>query len=150
MNENHQRRLLVTFRHVDRLLSEAEQIMSSETSESPFQEYTQDSTSTQRQVAHKKILALREMMRRIVDELKIPQVQSKTGAVWAAQSHLAFASLAIVELQARYMKGYGELSNEDQKFLDDISAQLREPIDRLGKYLLQNKQQKLDPNTDSV
>jgi len=149
MNENHQRRLLITFQHVDRLLSEAERIMNSETSESPFPEYSQDSTSVQRQVTHKKIMALREMMRRTVDGLKIAHAQSKIGAVWAAHNHLAFASLALVEIQARYMKGYGELSNDDQKFFDDVSAQLREPIDWLGKYLLQNKEQKPDSNVDS-
>lgn len=136
MNQNHQRILLVTFQHVDRLISEAERIMNSEYLESPFQEYTQDSTPTQRQVMHEEILKLREKMLRIVNDLKISAAQPTTGVLWAAHNHLAFASLVLVEIQARHIKGYGDLSDEEQKLFDNISEQLREPIDHLGKYLL--------------
>ncbi|MGA2656232.1 MAG: hypothetical protein ABSH34_01815 [Verrucomicrobiota bacterium] len=44
MNENHQRHLLTTFRHIDNLLSEAKHILAAAGSTSPFAEYTQDST----------------------------------------------------------------------------------------------------------
>lgn len=52
MNDNHQRHLLVTFRHIDKLLSEAEHVLASAGGASPFAEYTQDSTPVQRKVIH--------------------------------------------------------------------------------------------------
>ncbi|HRZ45564.1 MAG TPA: hypothetical protein P5555_10275 [Candidatus Paceibacterota bacterium] len=42
MNANHQRRLLVTFRHIDNLQSEAERVLAGTGSAPPFAEYTQD------------------------------------------------------------------------------------------------------------
>jgi hypothetical protein len=48
MNENHERYLLTTFRHIDNLLSEAEHILSSAGAASLFAEYTQDSSPVQR------------------------------------------------------------------------------------------------------
>jgi len=36
MNDNHQRHLLVTFRHIDSLLSEAEHLLAAAGSASPF------------------------------------------------------------------------------------------------------------------
>jgi hypothetical protein len=134
MNENHQRHLLVTFQHVDRLLSETERILTSAGSPSPFQEYSQDSTPIQRKVAHEHILRAREMMRRILGDLEIPLNRPISGALWAAHNHLAFASLAVLEIESKYMKGYGELSNEEKKVFDKISAELREPLDRLADY----------------
>ncbi len=139
MNENHQRILLVTFRHVDQLLSEAERIMALDGSQSPFQEYWPDSTPTQRAELHEQILKAREAMQRILDDLKIPKNRPVSGTLWAAYNHLAFASLALIEIQARHMKGYGDLSDEEQKILDKISSELREPIDRLGNYLLKSQ-----------
>jgi hypothetical protein len=72
LNENHQRHLLSTFQYVDNLLSEAERILASAGAASPFQEYSQDTTPIQRKVTHDYIVRVREAMRRILEELKIP------------------------------------------------------------------------------
>jgi hypothetical protein len=134
MNENHQRHLLVTFQHVDRLLSETERILTSADSSSPFQEYSQDSTPTQRKIAHEHIRLVREAMRRILYDLKIPLNRPTSGALWAAHNHLAFASLAILEIGSKTMEGYGALPDEEKKVFDKISEKLREPLDRLADY----------------
>ena len=135
MNESQQRHLLVTFQHVDNLLSETERILASARPSSPFQEYTQDSTPAQRKVTHDYVLRVRETMRRILDELKIPPKSPISGALWAARNHLAFAGIAIVEIEPRYMKGYGELSEADKETLNRITAELNELLDRLNKAL---------------
>lgn len=145
MTENHIRILLVTFQHVNGLLSEAERIMNSKPSEPPFQEYLQDSNPNQRQVMREEILRIREMMQRIVSDLNISPNQPTTGAVWAAHTHLAYASQALVEIQGKHMKGFGDLSDEDRKLLDNISVELREPIDHLGKTLLNGERTRPDP-----
>ena len=157
MNENHQRHLLATFQHVDNLLSEADHILASAGSPSPFQEYSQDSTPVQRKVTHDYILRVRETMRRILDGLKIPPKPPVSGALWAARNHLSFAGIAIAEIEPKHMLGYGKLSDEDQQTLDRIVAELNSVLNRLNTYLaqgtdadLQTRLQRLEQTKDEV
>ncbi|MGA9778310.1 MAG: dynamin family protein [Limisphaerales bacterium] len=157
MNENHQRHLLATFQHVDNLLSEADHILASAGSSSPFQEYSQDSTPVQRKVTHDYILRVRETMRRILDELRIPPKPPVSGALWAARNHTAFAGIAVTELEPEHMLGYGKLSDEDQQTLDRIVAELNSVLNRLNAYLaqgtdadLQTRLQRLEQTKDEV
>ncbi len=76
MNDNHHRHLLATFQYVDNLLSEAEQVLASVTSASPFQPYAPDSTPTQRKVIHDYIARVWEAMRRILTEQQLPLSQT--------------------------------------------------------------------------
>jgi GTP-binding protein EngB required for normal cell division/enamine deaminase RidA (YjgF/YER057c/UK114 family) len=157
MNENHQRHLLSTFQHVDNLLSEAEHILISAGSPSPFQEYSQDSTPIQRKVTHDYIVRVRETMRRILEELEIPLKRPISGAIWAARSHLSFASIAIGEIEPKQMAGYGKVSDEDEQALNKIVAELNAVLNRLGVYLaqgtdadLQSRLQRLEQTKDEV
>jgi len=157
MNENHQRHLLATFQYVDNLLSEADRILVSAGSSSTFQEYSQDSTPVQRKVTHDYILRVRETMRRILDELKIPPKPPVSGALWAARNHTAFADIAVTEIEPEHMLGYGKLSNEDQRMLDRIVAELNSVLNRLNAYLaqgtdvdMQTRLQRLEQTKDEV
>jgi GTP-binding protein EngB required for normal cell division len=157
MIENHQRHLLSTFQHVDNLLSEAERILISSGSPSPFQEYSPDSTPVQRKVTHDYIVRVRETMRRILEELEIPLKPPICGAIWAARSHLSFASISIAEIEPEPMKGYGKLSSEDEQLLNKIVAELNSVLNRLGTYLaqgadadLQSRLQRLEQTKDEV
>ena len=137
MNENHQRHLLSTFQHVDNLLSEAEQIMASAGSASPFQEYSQDTTPIQRKVTHDYVVRVREAMHRILDELNIPLRRPISGALWAARCHLNFAGIGIAEIAPEHMRGYGQLSDEDARAIDRIVAELNAELNRISDYLAQ-------------
>ncbi len=157
MNENHQRHLLSTFQYVDNLLSEAERILISSGSPSPFQEYSQDSTPIQRKVTHDYILRVRETMRRVLEELEIPLKHPISGAIWAARSHVSFASIAIAEIEPEPMKGYGNISSEDEQMLNKIVAELNAVLNRLNSYLaqgadadLQTRLQRLEQTKDEV
>ena len=133
MNDNHQRRLLATFQHVDNLLAEVEQILAG--SPSPFQEYAPDATQLQRRETHESVLRLRETMRRILPDLDIPLNPPVCGALWAARSHLAFARVAAMELGARRMRAYGTVSPAGEKLFDPISSELQERIRSLEHCL---------------
>jgi hypothetical protein len=137
MNESQQRHLLVTFQHVDNLLSETERILASARPSSPFQEFRQDSTPAQRKVTHDYVLRMRETMRRFLDELKIPPKSPISGALWAARNHLAFAGIAIVDIEPRHIKGYGELSEADKQTLNRITTELNELLGCLDNCLAQ-------------
>jgi len=157
MNENHQRHLLSTFQYVDNLLSEAERIMASAGSASPFQEYSQDTTPIQRKVTHDYVVRVREAMRRILEELKIPLRPPISGALWAARNHLAFAGIAVAEIAPEHQRGYGQLSDEDARAMDRIVAELNAELNRIRDYLaqgttadLQARIQQLEQTRDEV
>jgi hypothetical protein len=137
LNENHQRHLLSTFQYVDNLLSEAERIMASAGSASPFQEHSQDTTPIQRKVTHDYIVRVREAMRRILEELKIPLRPPISGALWAARGHLSFAGIAIAEIAPEHMRGYGQFSEDDTRTMDRIVAELNAELARITEYLAQ-------------
>jgi hypothetical protein len=146
MNESQQRHLLITFHHVDSLLSEAERILAPSHSPSLSQEYTQDSTAVQRRVTHDYALRVRKTMRRILEELNIPPKPPVSGALWAARNHLAFASLAIVEIGPKHMKAYGELSEADKQTLNRITAELNKLLDGLDQRLAHGMDAGLPPD----
>ena len=137
LNENHQRHLLSTFQYVDNLLSEAERILASAGAASPFQEYSQDTTPIQRKVTHDYIVRVREAMRRILEELKIPLRPPISGALWAARGHLSFAGIAIAEIAPEHMRGYGQFSEDDARTMDSIVAELNAELSRITEYLAQ-------------
>lgn len=137
----------MTFHHVDHLLSETERILASTPSPSSFQNYTQDSTPAQRKVTHDCALRVREVMRRILDELGIQPKSPVSGALWATRNHLAFASLAIVEMEPQNMKAYGELSETDEQSLNRITSELNGLLDGLDNFLAQGVDADLPPKT---
>jgi hypothetical protein len=139
MNQNQQRHLLATFQYVDNLLSEAERIMASAGSPSPFEQFSQDSTPIQRKVTHDYVLRVRQAMQRILDELKIPRKHPISSATWAARSHLDFAGIAIAELRPEHMRGYGQLSEEDARTMDRVVAELNAELARITHYLAHGK-----------
>jgi predicted DNA-binding protein (UPF0251 family) len=131
MNENHERSLLATFRHIDNLLSEAEHILAADGSASPFAEYTQDSTSVQRKVLHDYIERVRQAMARALTDLRLPRPAPLCGAMWAAGGRLTFAQIAVAEMEPQRLCGYGALSEEDVKAIDGVVAELAATLEGL-------------------
>lgn len=157
MNDNHQRHLLVTFRHIDNLLSEAEHVLATAGSASPFAEYTQDSTPVQRKVVHDYIQRVREAMRRGMGDLNLPRPAPVCGALWSARGHITFARIAVAEMEPKRMRGYGALSEADSKAIDGVVAELNAALERLAAYFdkgpdaeLQARLQKLEQTRDEV
>lgn len=157
MNENHQRHLLATFRHMDHLLSEAERALAAAGSASPFAEHTQDSTPVQRKVIHDYIERVRAALVRAMTELKLPRPAPVCGALWAARGHVAFARIAVAEIEPGRMTGYGELSDADRQALERVVAELNAALDRLAAYLdqgpaadLRARLERLDQTRDEI
>jgi GTP-binding protein EngB required for normal cell division len=157
MNENHARHLVSTFRHVDNLLSEAEKILATAGSKSPFAEYTQDSTPVQRKVIHDYIERVRQAMGRAMEGLGLPRPGPVCGALWAASGQLTFTQIAVTEMEPQRMRGYGALSDEDIKSINEVVAELNAAIGRLLAYLskgpdadLQTRFARLERTTDEA
>ena len=157
MNENHARTLVTTFRHMDNLLAEAEQILATAGSKSPFVEYTQDSTPLQRKVIHDYIERVRQAMGRAMEGLDLPRPAPVCGALWAASGRLTFTHIAVAEMEPQRLRGYGALSDEDIKAINEVVAELNAAIERLLAYLskgpdadLQARFARLEKTTDDA
>ncbi len=135
MNENHQRYLLSTFRNLDRLLSDSEQVFTAANSSSPFVQYSQAATPLQQKVFSDSIRRLRETMMRSMAELQLPLPGPICGSLWAARGHLASAGIALGELEPERMGGYGSLSCAESAELKSIGAELSAALQRLTSYL---------------
>jgi GTP-binding protein EngB required for normal cell division len=157
MNDNHARHLLVTFRYIENLLSEAEHLLATAGSSSPLAEHTQDSSPLQRKVIHDYIQRVHEAMRRAMTDLNLPKPKPVCGALWAAQNHINFASIAVAEIEPKRMRGYGALDESDIKAIDSVAAELNAAIEQLNAYLakgsdsdLQARLEKLEQTRDEV
>jgi len=136
--EGQQRHLLCTFRYVDQLLAEVEQVLAVADSPSPFQHYVADSAPIQRKVAHDYITRIRQAMCRMLAEQGIEMEPPSISALWAARTHLLGASVAADELAPKYLRGYGPLTEEKTKAVEAIVAELRIALDKLQGYLAQD------------
>lgn len=135
LNENHKRHLQSTFRYIDKLLSEAEHAMADATSPSPFREHSDDTTPIQRKVTHDYVVRIRQAMQRLIEELEIPPVEPRCGAVWAAGISFMFCSIALSDLTAEKMRGYGALPEEGATAVEGIRGEIGALLDKLSAYL---------------
>ena len=134
-SEHHQRHVRTTFQYIDKLLSEADHVMTDAGSPSPFQRHSDDTTPIQRKVTHDYIVRIREAMRHVMDELNIPPPEPHSGAVWAAAINLMYCSISLNELTPGRMRAYGPLSPEAADKLDRIRAELDGLVAKLRTYL---------------
>src|SRR5207245_7838492 len=92
-SEHHQRHVRTTFQYIDKLLSEAEHTMADAGSLSPFRRHSDDTAPIQRKVTHDYIVRVRDAIRRVMEELNIPQHEPHSDAVWAAAVHLMYLDI---------------------------------------------------------
>ena len=137
MNENHRRRLVATFSHVDSLLGETGHILAVADSASPFVQYTQDASPVQRKVIDDYVRRVREVMTRVMTDLDLPRPAPMCGVLWAAQARIPFAQIAVAEIRPKHVLRYGPLCDADIKAIDGIVAQLNAALARVMSYLAQ-------------
>jgi len=157
VNDNHRRHLLASFRRIDELLGAAGHVLDGTDSTALFTEYTQDASPVQRKVIADHIQRVREAMRRIMTDLDLPRPTPLSGALWAVQTQVTFAQIAVAEMEAKRMRGYGALADVDINTIDGIVAELRAALQQLMTYLQQGadadlpaRLQKLEQTRDEV
>jgi hypothetical protein len=136
-NENQKRHLLTTFEHIDRLLADTEQILSSGDSGSLFQIYLSDMGSDGLEKFEEGAAEFRALMRGVLKRLGISPRPPQLSALNAALTTLDFVRIALEELKSRYMRGYGELTREAAEGLDDQVAQMQRAIARINQGMTQ-------------
>ena len=137
LNENQQTRLRITCRHIDKLLSNIEDILHGATSQSPFPRYIVDINPAQIRVIENHIRRLRSQLVRTIAWQQIRPELPDIPATRAILTHLTFVDIAIEELKPSYMRGSGAVPEDALGELNGVVHELRSLVSGIEHYLKQ-------------
>ncbi len=135
LTSNHERRLTVTCRHIDKLLAEMEGALRVSSSRQAFPQYISDVAPQQQKIIEDGIARIRTHLVHVLDVHIIEHPAPSVPVSRFLHTILSFITIAIEELKPRYMRGYGELSPAGEKELNEIVSELREAAGELDKYV---------------
>jgi GTP-binding protein EngB required for normal cell division len=157
LNSNHERRLSVTCRYIDKLLADMESVLSVSSSKLAFPQYTPDLTSAQRRVVEDYISRIRAQLIRVLDGQNIARPPADIPVTRSLHSTLTFVDIGVEELKPEYMRGYGEVPAAAAVELNGIAGELQGLVRQLDHYLvrgagenLQQRLEKLEQTGDEV
>src|ERR1700691_3002292 len=157
LNSNHERRLSVTCRYIDKLLADMEGILNVSSSRLAFPQYTPDLTSAQRRVIEDYISRIRAQLVRVLDGQNMERPLADIPVSRSLHSTLTFVDIAVEELKPEYMRGYGEVPSQAALELNGIAGELQSLVRQLDHYLmrgagenLQQRLEKLEQTGDEV
>ncbi len=143
LNSNHERRLSVTCRHIDRLLAEMESALNVSTSNLAFPQYAPDLSPAQRRVIEDYIGRIRAQLVRVLDGQGIERPPADIPVSRSLHSYLTFVDIATEELKPEYMRGYGEVPPAAAVELNGIAGELQGLVRQLDQYLIRGSRENL-------
>ena len=148
LNQYQQRRLSVTCRYIDKLLSDIEAVLWASASKSPFPKYIPDISPAQRRVIEDYIARIRSRLVRTLESQDISIEPPSIPATRALSMALTFVAISIEELRPRYMRGYGEVSPTAATELNGIVGELEGLVNQFNIFIDQasasNLQQRIE------
>ena len=137
LNENQQTRLRITCRHIDRLLSDIDDILHTATSQSPFPRYAVNLSLAQIRVLEDYIRRFRSQLVRTMEWQGMKPEPPDIDAPHAVLTHLAFVDIAIEELKPQYMRGSGPVPEDAVAELNGVVHELHSLVTGMERYLKQ-------------
>jgi GTP-binding protein EngB required for normal cell division len=157
LNANHERRLSVTCRHIDKLLSEMEGALNASASRLAFPQYVSDLAPAQRRVIEDYITRIRAQLVRVLDGQHIERPVADIPVSRSLHAVLTFVDIAVEELKPEYMRGYGQVPADAAVELNGIAGELRGLVNQLDQYVargskedLQQRLERLEESGDEV
>lgn len=157
LNANHERRLSVTCRYIDRLLADMETALSVSASKLAFPQYAPDIAPAQRRVIEDYIGRIRAQLVRVLDGQRIERPPADIPVSRSLHATLTFIDIAAEEMKPEYMRGYGEIPRAAAVELNGISGELQGLVRQLDQYLahgsrenLQERLERLEQTGDEV
>lgn len=131
LTENHKRALLSRLRRIDNLLREIEYRVHPGRIESAFEDDISDWTCEKRRVLFDWTAKVRVLLKSIIERKGLAAAPSTAGAAWLVQTSVDLMLSVVDELRPERMRGYGELSAEACRELEDIISDLRQQFLKL-------------------
>ncbi len=157
LNANHERRLSVTCRHIDKLLSDMEGALNASASRVAFPQYVSDLAPAQRRVIEDYITRIRAQLVRVLDGQHIERPVADIPVSRSIHAVLTFIDIAVEELKPEYMRGYGQVPAAAAVELNGIAGELRGLVNQLDQYVtrgskedLQQRLERLEQSGDEV
>jgi hypothetical protein len=136
LNSSQRQRLLVTCKHIDKLLEDVDATLNAAQSESIFGNYVDNITPEQRQTIKEHVACIRRQLLTVLAGQLLEPEPPRISAAHSIYVNLTFIEIAITELAPRYMRGYGPVSKEGIDDLGRIVAQLQSSVGELTQYVL--------------
>ena len=122
LNNSQQNRLLITCKHIDRLLGDIEATLNSAVSKSVFPTYVADISPIQQKTIEDYVARIRGQLLQVLAGQSLAPGQPQISATHSVHVNLVFIDIAVAELAPRYMKGYGPISQQGAADLNAIVA----------------------------
>jgi GTP-binding protein EngB required for normal cell division len=143
LNSNHERRLSVTCRHIDKLLADMESSLNVSTSKLAFPQYAPDLSPAQRRVIEDYIGRIRAQLIRVLDGQGMERPPADIPISRALHVNLTFVDIAAEELKPEYMSGYGQIPPAAAIELNGIAGELQGLVKQLDQYLTRGSRENL-------
>ena len=137
LNGSQRQHLLITCKHIDKLLGDVEATLNAAASKTVFPNYVNDITAVQRKTIEDYIGRVRGQLLQVLAGQSLAPEQPRVSVVHSIHVNLTFVDIAIAELAPHYMRGYGPVSEEGASDLNGIVAELQSAIKELTGYILQ-------------
>ena len=134
-NENHKRRLLTTFQHVDRLLAQAAANLGLVEGDLLFPSVVLNVTPTQRQVIADSMASFRKAARGFLRTVPVSPDPPVQGALWSLHMALDFVWVALADLEPKQLASYGALDGDSAAEMEKTLPKLQSIIRGLKAYL---------------
>jgi hypothetical protein len=134
LGENHRRRILATFQHIDKLLSQSLHAIAQ--THSQLQAYhIQDISSSQLLYIQNLFELIRLQMGSFLKRLEIVLPERSKPASWIVKTNLTSIGIALEDLSPSKMRGYGDMDAAAAHELARTLQEIRKLLNQLQKPL---------------
>ncbi|HLI63551.1 MAG TPA: hypothetical protein VKV05_09130 [Terriglobales bacterium] len=131
LNASQRQRLLITCKHIDKLLGDIEATLNAAGTNTIFPNYVNDVTPAQRRTIEEYIAHVRDRLLEVLARQSLAPEEPRISARHSIQVNLTFIDIAITELAPRHMRGYGAVSQEGAADLNGIVEELQAAVNEL-------------------
>jgi len=150
LNANQRQRLLVSCRHIDRLLGDIDATLDATASKSVFPSYVADISPLHRKAIDDSIARIRTQLLEVLASQSLAPEPPHISAAHSISVNLTFIDIAIAELAPRYMRGYGPVSDEGAADLNGIVAELESAVKELAQDISRSATGQLDQKDEKL
>lgn len=137
LNAAQRQHLLVTCKHIDKLLGDVESTLNAAASKTVFPNYVNDVSPVQRKTIEDYISRVRGQLLQVLAAQSLAPEESRLSVAHSIHVNLTFVDIAIAELAPHHMRGYGPVSDQGAGDLNGIVAELQSAVKELTRYVSQ-------------